>query len=57
MPLLHCKKCHHEWETIKEKEKCDWCGGVSYILEKETQLSKFIKEFDIEKFKALLKED
>jgi len=46
MPILHCEHCHHEWETMKEKEKCDWCGGDSYILDLETPLSRFLKNKD-----------
>ena len=31
--ILHCTKCHHEWETFdNDKEKCDWCGAESYVL-------------------------
>ena len=57
MPYLHCKNCHHEWESAEKGTKCDWCGGDSYVLEEETPLSKFLKWFDIEKLKEMLKED
>ena len=43
MPLLHCKKCHHEWETIKKKERCSWCGGKSYVLTKYTSMQIMLK--------------
>lgn len=32
MFLLHCMKCHHEWESCESFEECDWCGAGSYIL-------------------------
>lgn len=33
MPLMHCKKCHHEFEHYgSEKATCDWCGGDAYVL-------------------------
>ena len=41
MPYLGCKDCHHEWESAKgdyAQNKCDWCGGDSYILEVKTPL-------------------
>jgi hypothetical protein len=41
MPLLHCNKCHHEWEAIVSGEKCDWCGGDSYILASSTPFERF----------------
>lgn len=44
MPLLHCKKCHHEWEGNKDSI-CDWCGGGSFILEEETPLERFCRVF------------
>jgi hypothetical protein len=43
MPLLHCSKCHHEYETHADvAERCDWCRGYGYILEKQTPLEKWI---------------
>lgn len=39
MPLLHCTECHHEWESSEDEEECDWCGGDSYMLDKNTPLS------------------
>ena len=35
MPLLHCNKCHHEWEG-NPISKCDWCNNDGYILEEKT---------------------
>ena len=32
MFLLHCQKCHHEWESSKKEGTCDWCGAGSYLL-------------------------
>ena len=50
MPLLHCKECHHEWESApievfeyKGQTKCDWCGSKSYTLEEKTTLEKFVE--------------
>jgi len=43
MPYYHCKDCHHEWEGGDEDTTCNWCGGDSYILEKETPLEKMMK--------------
>lgn len=34
MFILHCQKCHHEWQAVEEDEKCDWCGSDSYTLGK-----------------------
>jgi len=42
VPLLHCKKCHHEWEG-RENSKCDWCGGNSYILEEVTPFERSLE--------------
>ena len=55
MPLLHCKECHHEWESapidlfdVKGQKICDWCGCKEYtILAKETSLEKFINNGSI----------
>jgi hypothetical protein len=53
MPLLHCSKCHHEWESASFNESCDWCGAVSYVLTEKNPLEKMldrIKEIGIAKF-------
>lgn len=42
MPLLHCKKCHHEFEASRKGVHCDWCGGHSYVLQEHTDLEKLI---------------
>lgn len=42
MPLLHCNRCHHEWEG-KENSECDWCGGTPLVLEEETHFEKAIR--------------
>ena len=47
MPLLHCKKCHHEWEGQKDS-KCDWCGAGSIILQYESDFEKFVK-YDLQR--------
>lgn len=54
MPLRHCDKCHHEWET--ENEKCDWCGNNSHVLEEVTPFERFVEELLKDTFKRLLKE-
>jgi hypothetical protein len=43
MPLLHCKKCHHEWEG-ESHSICDWCGAESFMLEEETPFEKLFKD-------------
>jgi len=40
MPILHCKNCHHEWESPHSKEFCDWCGSDSYMIKEMTELEK-----------------
>jgi hypothetical protein len=45
MPLLHCKKCHHEWEG-EFHSKCDWFGAESYILEELTDLEELLHNKD-----------
>jgi len=32
MPLFHCTKCHHEWESVAQKSKCGWCGARGFII-------------------------
>jgi len=53
MSLLHCKKCHHEWEG-EENSKCDWCGEDSFVLVETTSLelsiSKLLQEGFLEHF-------
>lgn len=42
--LLHCKECHHEWESSEKVGICDWCGAGSYLLqEHHFDLSKILK--------------
>ncbi len=43
MPLLHCSKCHHEWESVKESDTCSWCKSPSILIEKVTPFEKFVK--------------
>jgi len=54
MPLLHCSKCHHEWESASELNgACDWCGALGYVLAKTTPLERLmdhIKKVGLEKF-------
>jgi hypothetical protein len=56
MPLLHCVKCHHEWEAAEIKglePVCDWCGAHAYVLEKDTPLERMLSEIEkigIERF-------
>jgi hypothetical protein len=42
MPLLHCTKCHHEWEGDK-CDMCDWCGAHGKVIAEETQFEAFLK--------------
>jgi len=42
MPLLHCNKCHHEWEG-RITARCAWCGAGGYVLEDKTPLEKSIE--------------
>ena len=44
MPLMHCKDCHHEWESIDEKKPCDWCSAEGYVLEEKISLEKMLDE-------------
>lgn len=30
---LHCRDCHHEWDSLKDEDICDWCGGGSIVLQ------------------------
>jgi len=53
MYLLHCKKCHHEWESVKEIGTCDWCGAGSYLLQEHH--FDIIKIFEI--IKAFMNKD
>jgi hypothetical protein len=59
MPLLHCKDCHHEWESINSRGRCLWCGGESYVLEEQTSLEKMMGSIDeiIEDLKNDLKKE
>ena len=56
MPLLHCNKCHHEWEGDKSS-KCDWCGGGSHILEPKTSFEKFCGVITGEKVRNMIKKN
>jgi Zn finger protein HypA/HybF involved in hydrogenase expression len=45
--LLHCNKCHHEWESTTKEDRCSWCGATSYVLEKKKNwVSKILKLVD-----------
>jgi hypothetical protein len=44
MPLMGCKKCHHEWESFTGTENCDWCGGEPYVLKEVSELETMIKK-------------
>lgn len=57
MPLFKCDFCHHEWESSKDYliNKCDWCNNNGHIIEKETELEKFIKKiYENENFSKFL---
>lgn len=49
MYLLHCKECHHEWESCEKIGTCDWCGAGSYLLQEHhfdiNKILKIILEF------------
>ena len=55
MPLLHCTRCHHEWEGSK-KSLCDWCGGDSRILQEESDFEKFVR-YDLKRILAQWKRE
>jgi len=55
MPLLHCEKCHHEWEGRKNS-KCKWCNNNSYILEEKTPLEESFFGENIKEAIRVLKE-
>lgn len=42
MPIKHCSKCHHEWEG--HENICDWCGAEGYIIQKKSELEKFLEQ-------------
>ncbi len=42
MPLVHCSKCQHEYETVDLRD-CDWCSApVGQILEEQTSFELYI---------------
>ena len=55
MPVMHCMKCDHEWESTSERSLCDWCGEAGYVLAKKTPLEKAVKAMKDKKiYKAIL---
>jgi len=52
MPLMHCSKCHHEWESVDKESRCDWCGADGKVLEDKTSLEKVNWDQFTERFKA-----
>lgn len=40
--LLHCTRCHHEWEGT-EGGRCDWCDSDSRVIERTTPLGRMIR--------------
>ena len=40
MPLIHCNKCHHEWEGAAQG-RCGWCNSDGYILEEKASLERW----------------
>lgn len=59
MPLLHCVKCHHEWETAVVEGLapiCDWCGAHGYVLDEETPLENMCAEIEKVEIVLLLEE-
>jgi hypothetical protein len=55
MPLWHCTKCHHEWESV-DGENCDWCGAPGRVLEDKTPMEKVDWGEFIEKFSKIREE-
>jgi len=55
MPLMHCMKCDHEWESTKHNSLCARCGEGGYVLEPETPMEKMMK--DKGHIKKILRED
>jgi hypothetical protein len=43
MPLFHCTKCMHEWESSSTNSKCDWCNTKGYILAEKTDFESFLE--------------
>lgn len=58
MPILHCLKCHHEWEG-RAHSVCDWCGAGARILreqsELEAMLGKRAKDRRLQRQKMILR--
>jgi len=49
MPLLHCSNCHHEYESYEkdwEKDLCDWCGHIPYLIKEKTELELMVENAD-----------
>jgi len=44
MPLMHCMKCVHEWESTSSESLCGWCGSAGYILSPQTELEKMVED-------------
>ncbi len=45
MPLVHCQKCHHEWEAASKDELCDWCGKPGTVIAEKTFLEKMLEDY------------
>ena len=45
MLLLHCKKCHHEWEGDAD-DRCDWCGAGNIVLQEQTDFEHFLRTYN-----------
>ena len=56
MPLMHCSKCHHEWESIDKESLCDWCGAPGKVLEDKTVMEKVDWGQLVERFNKLTEE-
>ena len=52
MPLMHCTKCHHEWECSDKESCCDWCGSPGRVLEDKTPREIVNWDELMEKFKS-----
>lgn len=56
MPLFHCTKCHHEWESADKVSVCDWCCALGKILEEKTSMEEVNWEELLDRFKTLREE-